>query len=282
MWITVNWPFVVMGVIIVVLIGYLFRIRAINRAEVQVGVDGFTAKLTLQSKERHITEKDFNLINVDEFYADSGIGFVIHKPLSGEWALKKVPLRKIYEEKGFTEGFVESILEKVGLFMKDPKENVHVLTIRRGAAQSIRYTEETMIDGAQLDFEIIKSLLQRAEEIGYDQVIIFAYNKEAVKSRISLLDFFFAESQILGRLGPKRLHLNPENTVFLLDCSALFKKVIYNGELGDHIINNMFLFQENNQYFFEVILSYLQSDDKPPKVWDELRDYLASFRVLTR
>lgn len=286
MWVVANWPVVVMVLmalaIIALLIAYLFKTNAIGKAEVEVGVAAFTAKLKLQSKERQISERDFNQVNLNEFYADSGIGFVMHKPLSEEWELKKATLREIYEEKGFTEEFIESIWGEVSLFIEDPKENVHVLIIRRGAAQSIRYTEETMIDGGQLDFEVIKSLILRAEEIVYDRVAIFAYNKEAVKSRISLLDFFFAESELLKGVGPKRLYVNPENTVFLVDCSALFEKVIYNGELGDHIINNMALFQENNEYFFEVLLSYVQSADKPTKLWDELRDYLASFRVLVK
>lgn len=222
------------------------------------------------------------MVNLNESYSDLDIGFVIRKPLSEGWELKRVTLREIYEEKGFTEEFIEGIWGEVSLYIEDPKENVRVLIIRRGAAQSIKYTEETMIDGGQLDLEVVKSRILRAEEIVYDRVAIFAYNKEAVKSRISLLDFFFAESQVLKEVGPKRLYVNPENTVFLLDCSALFEKVIYNGELGDHIVNNMALFQENNEYFFEVLLSYVQSAEKPTKLWDDLRDYLASFRVLVK
>lgn len=282
MWIEVNWPFVVMGVVIVVLIGYLFKTRAINKAEVEVGVAAFTAKLKLQSQERQISEKDFNQVNLDEFYADSGIGFVIRKPLSEEWVLEEITLGDIYKEKGFTEELIEKMLERESLRIEDPKENVHALMIRRGSAQSIKYTEETVIDGEPVNFEIIKSLTLCAEEIVYDRVAFSAFNKEALKIRMSLLEFFFAESQTLVGLGPKRLHVNPENTVFLLDCSALFERVIYNGELGNHIINNAMLFQENNQYFFEVVLSYVQSADKPTTVWEELRDYLASFRVLAR
>jgi len=282
MWIAVNWPFVAMGVVIVALIGYLFKTRAINKAEVEVGVAAFTAKLKLQSKERQISERNFSLINVDEFYTDSGIGFVIRKPLSGEWVLEEITLVDIYKEKGFTEELIEKMLEGGSLRIEDPKENVHALMIRRGSAQSIRYTEETVIDGEPVNFEIIKALTLCAEEIVYDRVALSAFNKEALKIRMSLLEFFFAESQTLVGLGPKRLHVNPENTVFLLDCSALFERVIYNGELGNHIINNAMLFQENNRYFFEVVLSYVQSADKPTTVWEELRDYLASFRVLAR
>lgn len=286
MWVATNWPVVVIVVMALIIIGlliaYLFKTNAIGKAEVEVGAVGFTAKLKLQSKERQISERDFGLIDPDKFYADSYSGFVIHKPLSEEWVLRKVTLGDIYKEKGFTEEFIKSILERVNLFIEDPEENVHALTIRRGTAQSIRYTEETMIDGAQLDFEVIKSLMLCAEEKVYDHVTIFAYKKEDMKYRISLLDFFFAEAPLARGVGPKRLYVNPENTIFLLDCSALFEKAIYNGEPGDHVINNAMLFQENDQYFFEVIISYVQSDDKPTEVWDELRDYLASFRVLAR
>lgn len=282
MWIEANWYVVVMGVAILALIGYLFKIKVINKAEVEFGAVGFTAKFKLESKERHITERDFNQVNLDEFYVDSGIGFVVRKPVSEEWTLDKITLREIYEEKGFTEQLIEAIREKEGFHIEVLDENVHALMIRRGSAQSIRYTEETVVDGEPVNFEAIKSLTLRAEEKVYDRVALFASNKEAVKARISLLDFFFAESQTLAGLGPKRLYVNPENTVFLLDCSALFEKVVYNEELGDHVINNAMLFQENDQYFFEVIISYVQSDDKPTEVWDELRDYLASFRVLAR
>lgn len=286
MWVTANWPVVVMVVMALIIFGlliaYLFKSNAIGKAEVEVGAAGFTGKLKLQGKERQISERDFNLINLREFYADSDIGFVICKPLSEEWVIKKARLREMCEEKGFTEELIEGLWQHLSNFIEDPNENIHILTARRGTAQYIKYTPETVMAGAHIEPEVLERFLLGAQETIYDQLGILAYSKDAMKTRISLLDFFFAESQAFRGVGPNRLYVNPENTVFLLDCSAFFGRIEYNGELGDHIINNMALFQENERYFFEVLLTYIQSADKPTKVWDDLRTYLASFRVLAK
>lgn len=284
MWITANWPLVVIVVMALIIFGlliaYLFKSNAIGKAEVEVGAAGFTGKLKLESKDRHITERDFNLVNLNEFRVDSDIGFVVRKPFSGEWAIKKATFRQTFEEKGYTEDMIERLLEQISNFIEDPNRNVHILTIRRGKVQTIRYTSETVIDGAHPDPKIIESFLLGGQELNYDQVNFFAYSKHAIKTRTSLLDFFLGESRILGVLGPRRLYVNPENTVFLLDCSASFEAIEYNGELSNHVINNMALFQENQRYLFAVLLSYIQAANKPTKVWDELRAYLSSFRVL--
>lgn len=286
MGLTANWPFVVMAIaiigMVILAIAYLFKRRAVEQAEVEVGVGEFTAKLKLRSGERQIHEKDFNLVNLNEFYADSDIGFVMHKPLSGEWAIKKPSLAETFREKGFTERVIEGLLERISTDISNPNENIRVLIVGRGNAQVVRYTEESVLAGYQLDVEIIEGVLANCEERIYDQLCILAFKKDAFKRKYGLLDLFLSEVQLLERLGPKRLHVNPENTVFLIDCSASAEKIEYNGELGDHILNNMALFQENSGYFFEVIVSYVQAADKPTEVWDQLRDYLNSFRALVK
>ena len=287
MWETANWQIVVMVAMALItfglLIAYLFKTKAIGKAEVEIGTAAFTAKLKLQSSERHITERDFNLVNLKDFYAESGIGYVIRNPISGEWAIKKARFSESLEEKGFTKEAVEFLLGNISNnLIENPDENIHSLVIRKGAAQLIKYTPETIINGRNPDLDIIESALQGGQETIYDQVVVVAYDKDKMKRRIGLLDLFFMEARVFGALGPKRLHVNFENTVFVLDCSAFFGNIEYNGELGDHIINNMALFQENEQYFLEVFLTYVQSADKPTKVWDDLRDYLASFRVLKK
>jgi len=284
MWETANWQLVVMVVMALIIFGpliaYLFKTKAIGKAEVEVGVAAFTAKLKLQSSERHITERDFNLVNLKDFYAESDIGYIVRKPISGEWAIKKARFSELLEEKGFTKKVIEFFLETN--IIENPDENVHSLVIRKGAAQLIKYTAETIINGRSLDLDIIESALHGGQEIIYDQVAVLAYGKDKMKRRIGLLDLFLMEAQALSAMGPKRLHVNSENTVFVVDCSAFFGNIEYNGELGDHIINNMALFQENEQYLLEVFLTYVQSADKPTKVWDDLRDYLSSFRVLEK
>jgi hypothetical protein len=286
MGLTANWPFVVMAIAIVGMvafaIAYLFKSRAVKQAEVEVGVRGFTAKLKLGSGERQIHEKDFNLVNLNEFYADSDIGFVIHKPLSGGWAVKKPSLAETYGEKGLAAAAIEKLLEGLSNDIRNPNENIRVLVIRRGNAQSIRYTEETVIDGQQSDIETLEEVLPSCEEKTHDQLSVYAFKKDAFKRKQGLLDFFLSGAQLYGALGPKRLRVNLENTIFLIDCSAFAEKIEYNGELGDHVTNHMVLFQENNEYFFELVVTYVQAADKPTEVWDELRDYLNSFRVLVK
>lgn len=286
MGLTANWPFVVMAIaiigMVILVIAYLFKRRAVEQAEVEVGVGGFTAKVKLRSGERQIHEKDFNLVNLNEFYADSDIGFVIHKPLSGEWAIKKPSLAETYGEKGFTEEAREKLLEGLSNVISNPNENIRVLIVGRGNAQVVKYTEESVLSGYQLDVEIIEGVLASCEERIYDQFCILAFKKDAFKRKQGLLSFFLSEVQLLDQLGPKRLHVNPENTVFLIDCSASAEKIEYNGKLGDHVLNNMVLFQENSEYFFEVMVAYVQAADKPTEIWDQLRDYLNSFRVLVK
>lgn len=289
MWLTANWPFVVMLIalilVICLLIAYLFRTRAVGKAEVELGAGDFTFKLKLESNERQINEKDFNLVSLNEFYADSDIGFTIHKPLSKEWAIRKPVLQETYEEKGLTEEAIQDLMESVSGDITNPNENVHVLALTRGTVQTIRYTEETVVSGRQLELDTLKTLergLRSCEERGYDQLSIYAFKRDAMKPGWGLLDFFLSGAQLYMALGPKRLHVNRDNTAFLIDCSALMQKIKYNGEVGDHIVNNVVLFQENIDYFFQVIIAYIQAADKPTKVWDELRTYLSSFRVLIR
>jgi len=261
----------------------LFKIKAIGNAEVEVGAGPFTTKLRLRSKERQINEEDFSSVNLNKFYADSDIGFVIRKPLSEEWTIKKLHLREALKERGITQNAVENSLEKLREGIESPNENIRVLVITRGGAQSIRYTEETVVGGQQLNLEILKEiakLLPSCKEMMHDQLSVYACKKDAMKQKRSLLEFFLGWVSTSEGLGPKSLYVNHENSVFLLDCSAFMGKVEYNGEIGDHIMNNMFLYQENKGYFFCVIVSYVQAADKSTKVWDELRDYLNSFRVL--
>jgi hypothetical protein len=282
MGLTANWPFVVMAIVIIGAITYLFKVGAIGKAEIEIGAKGATAKLKLQSKERQINEKDFDSISLNEFYADSDIGFVIHKPLSDEWAIKKPSLVKAYEEKGLKDAAIEEFLKEISSDIRNPNENIRVLIVGRGNAQVIRYTEDSVIDDYQLDVKILEGVFASREERIHDQLTILAFKKDAFKKKQGLLDFFLSAAQLFRALGPKRLHANPENTVFLLDCSAFAEKIEYNGELGDHVINNMVLFQENREYFFEVMVAYVQAAEKPTEVWDQLRDYLNSFRVLVK
>jgi hypothetical protein len=282
MWLTANWPFVVMAIVIIGAITYLFKVGAIGKAEIEVGAKGATAKLKLQSKERQIKEKNFDSISLNEFYADSDIGFVIHQPSSGEWMVKTQSLAETYEEKGLTDAAIEKLLEEISSDIRNPNENIRVLVIRRGDVQSIRYTEETVIDGHQLDIGIVGEVFTNREERRQDQISVLAFKKDAIERKQGLLDFFLSAAQLYRGLGPKKLYVNEENTVFLIDCSAFAEKIEYNGELGDHVINHMVLFQENNEYFFELVVTYIQAADKPTKVWDELRDYLNSFRVLVK
>ncbi len=273
---------VLVVVIVALLIAYLYKRKAISNAEVEVGAAGFTLKLKLQDKERHISESEFGLININDNYADSDIGFVIRKPFSDEWIFKKLSFKELLIERGFVDKAVEYLLDSLGKSITDPNENIHIKSIRRGEAQTFKFTKETLINGILISDKNLKNAqaLTSGEEKSHDLINIFAYNKNAFKTKQSLLDIFLSEVPLISKLGPKKLYVNADNSVFLLDNSAIFEKVIYNGQLGTHITNNMSLFQENNQYFFEVILNYIQSDDKPTQVWDELRDYLASFRVL--
>lgn len=273
---------IIIGIVAILAITYLLKIGVLGKAKAKIGAGPFTFELDMQSKERQISEKDFNkaLVNLNEFYADSDVGFVIHKPFSEEWRIMKLTCREKLKQKGLTDEAIDSW--ETQNVAKDPDKNIHILAIRRGQAQSIRYIKETTENGQQLDLERFGEILARREEVDYDEIIVAAIRKDATKSRIGLIDLFFTESPILTTLGPKKLFANPENTVFLIDCSALFENIEYNGERGDHAINNVMLFQENNEYFFEVMVGYVQTADKPTKVWDELRNYLKSFRVLVK
>ena len=271
MWLTIAAVALVVAVIIVIFL--LFRIRAISRAEFAFGVPGFSGKLKLQSAEREISKEDFNAVNLNDFYADSNIGFVIHKPFSNEWEIQKTTVPELQNWRGVSEE-VRAQLEDVRKF--------ECLVIRRGGAQTIKYTNQTLINDMQIELNKIKRILPKGEETSCDQVIIVTYKKSLIKETSELLVFFLHHVDYVKHLGPKRLFVNPENTVFLLDCSATFKNIEYNGKLGDHVVNNVILCQENDEYFIDVFINYVQSDDKPPKVWDDLRNYLVSFRVLVK
>lgn len=284
-----NWDtLVIVGlvvIIVVLLIAYLFKIKAIGGAEVEVGAPGFTVKLKLQDKERNISESDFALININDNYADSDIGFVIRKPLSDEWSFKTKIYREILKDKGYKDQFIDNYIKILGNTINEPNKNIHVNTFRREGIHTLKYNEKVIINGNPIDkgaIERINSTSTNGEEKNYDQLNIFAYKKDAYKIKKSLLDIFLAEVAFIGTLGPKKLYVNNDNSVFLLDCSAVFENVVYDGQLGTHVVNNMGLYQENKQYIFVIYLSYIQTDDKPTKVWDELREYLASFRVLTK
>jgi hypothetical protein len=122
MWLTANWPFVVMAIVIIGAITYLFKVGAIGKAEIEVGAKGATAKLKLQSKERQINEKDFDSISLNEFYADSDIGFVIHKPLSKEWTIRKLSFKEMLKEKGFAEEAIEAFWDNLSANIRNPNE----------------------------------------------------------------------------------------------------------------------------------------------------------------
>jgi len=276
------WPYI-LGIVFIIacLFAYLFKAGVLGKAKLKLGAAPYVLELDMQSKARQISDRDFKKVNLEEFYVDSDLGFIVRKPVLEGWTVEKMTVAKMYEEKGFTKQITENVLGIKGVATKDPEEDPPALAITSGKAQTIRYTQGTRVDGALLDSSKVRSLLLRFEEIVYDRVSITAFNKEQSDVK-SLLDFFLTVAPFVKGMGPRKLYVNHENTVFLLDCSALFEKIMYNGEHGSHVINNAMLLQENDKNFFGVIVSYVQSDDKPTEVWDELRGYLSSFRVLAK
>ena len=278
-------PFIVLIIAIVAILAitYLFKIGVLGKAKTEIGLSPFTFKLDIQSKDRHITEDDFNKIDIKKFYIDSGIGFVIHQPFSPDWVVISGSIRELWEEKGFSEEVIHFLDDS--FLVTDPANNMSVTRFRRGPKQSIKYCVDTTLNDRPIDleaFDRIREMFRDGEELMYDQIAILAMRKEACKIKLGLLELFAHEMAISASMGPKRLAVNPENTVFLTDCSAIFKNVEYNGQRGDHVINNTFLLQENSDYFFEVIVTYIQAGDKPTRVWNELTNYLSSFRVLAK
>ena len=277
-----SWPFIVLiiALVLILAITYLFKVGVLGKAKARIGASAFTFELDMQSKQRQITEDDFRKIDLNKFYVDSGIGFVIQKPLPPDWVVVRGNIRNLWDEKGFSEQGIQ-FLPYTSL-VTDPTNNTSLTCFRRGPKQSIKYTADSTIDDRPIDLKAIdqiKELYIGSEELLYDQIAIITLRKDAFKTKTGLLELFLSEMAIAASIGPKRLAVNPENTVFLIDCSAIFKNIEYNGQRGDHVINNTVLLQENSDYFFVAILTYAQASDKPTKVWDDLTRYLSSFRV---
>lgn len=285
MWLTANWPFVALGV--VTIIAFVFLVLYLSsraeQAKISIGAGPLSFDVDMRSNERHVTEDDFNKIDPKKFYVDSLTGFVIRQPFSPDWVVIRANVGDLWEEKGFSEEGMQFLNDT--FLVTDPANNTCVTCFRRGSKQSVKYTADTMLNARPIDPEVldqIKEIFEGGEELIYDQIVILALRKDACKIKLGLLDLFVREMAVSQGMGPKRLSVNPENTVLLMDCSAIFKNIEYNGQRGDHVINNTFLVQENSSYFFEIIVTYVQAGDKPPKVWNELTNYLNSFRVLAK
>lgn len=280
-----SWPLTVLIIALVVILAitYLFKIGVLGKAKAQIGVSPFIFKLDMKSKERHITEDDFKKTDLKKFYVDSGIGFAIHQPFSSDWVRVGQNIRELWEDKGFSKKGIQSLDDT--FLVTDPANNTFVTCFRRGSKQSIKYAADTIMNDRPIDPEGVEQaeeIFEGGEELVYDQIAILALRKDACKIKLGLLELFAREMDIVGHLGPKRLSVNPENTVFLMDCSATFRNIEYNGQRGVHVTNNTILLQENSDYFFEVIVTYIQAGDKPASVWNELTNYLSSFRVLDK
>ena len=276
-----NWPLaaVIIALVLAVLLVYLSKTT--KRTSADIGTPEFRFKLSMESKDRHVSEDDLSKIDINRFYVDSGIGFVIRKPFSTEWVAGKGDITKLWQEKGFSQDTIKMLDHE--FLTENPDKNTCLTFLRRGPKQRIKYTAETIVSGHRLEpgaVARIEKVFVHGEELVYDQIVIVAIRKEACKIKLGLLELFVREAGLGASLGPLRLVVNPENTVFLLDYSATFQNIEYNGQRGHHVINNTFLLQENSNYFFEVFLTYVQAGNKPPKVWNELTSYLNSFRVL--
>lgn len=272
MWILIVALIIVAVVIVPIFL--LFKYRRISQAEFELGFPGVTTKLKIKSEERQITKEKFTSVNLKEMHVDSDTGFIIHNPFSDEWKLFKSTLTQLWEDKGYS----KNAMEPLGI----SDEICDVLIIRTDKAQTIKYMEQTLINGISVESfleEVRQRFVEEVKEILYDQVVVMSFKKNP-EENIKLLDFFFIHARYAMAVGPKKLLVNPANTVFLLDCSAKYECIERNGKIGDHIINNVVLCQENDKYFFSVILNYMQVDDKPTTVWESLREYLNSFRVL--
>ncbi len=210
---------------------------------------------------------------------DSRTGFVIKKPNGSNWTIENHKrFGELLVEKGLSRSIIDEYLSQN--LVTDADKNIYPVILRNGERQEVRYTQETIINEEQVDYEGILEAFQGGKEQIYDYIAILPIRKDACKAKLTLIDVFAGELSIARHLGPRTLRTNDDNTVFLIDCSAIFSNIEYNGKLGTHAINNAFLFQENAQFFFEVILAYVQASHKPPSVWEELRELLASFRIL--
>lgn len=263
---------------VVVIVGFLiyllFKNKYISKANFQLGVPGFTTKLSIESDKRYIGQKTFHSINLDEMYVDSNIGFVIHKPFSDEWALTHCSYPELPNWQG--------VNDKIRNELEQLKE-CQCVVISRGITNFITYTENSLVNGQPIDIDVVKEAIPTCTESAPDQIIVISYKKALVAPFAKdLLSFFFASSGFIAGIGPRRLLVNPENTIFVVDCSAKYSNIKSNNKVGDYILNNVVLYQQNEEYFFRVCVNYVQSDDKPTTVWDDLRKYLDSFRVLVK
>lgn len=261
----------IFAAVVIVIIFFLFKYRIIGAAEFELGVPGFTTKLKMQSEQRQMNKEKSASVNPQEMYVDSNIGFIIHKPFSNEWKFIHSTMTHLWEDKGYK----KDTMEPLGI----TNETCDVLISRRGEGHTIKYTGQTMINGEEIILEDIEHLIEEVKEIVYDQVIVLSFKKNP-EDKMGLLDFFLMHARWAMLVGPRKLFVNPDNSVFLLDCSAKFENIECDGKIGDHILNNVTLCLENDKYFFAVVTNYIQVADKPTTVWDDLRKYLESFRVL--
>lgn len=281
-----SWELIILFfliVIIVVLIGFIILSKlGPFTGKAKIGAWPLTFELEMRTEKRQISDKDFSLINVDKFHVNSSIGFVVHKPFSKEWSILEPSKREFLKERGFSKDFIDLQMHD----FPDPDKNIKILIIKRGPIQSVQYTKQTKVDGRRFPSNylgLVKKILLDGQEKTYDQIVIQAINRKIIANELpTLFDVFSFATRETLRFGSKKVFVNRENTVFLLDCSAKFENIKYNGKLGNRVLNNIVLTQENSDYIFLVHVNYVQAPEKPTKVWDELREYLNSFRVLVK
>lgn len=229
--------------------------------------------LTVDLQQIPIPREEADQLDPDEYANTSDLGLVLAQPRAGWSQIEEMTYYDLF--------FEEAALSPLILFSSwigSAWDEQPVCRIRYGEPVQIQYQEGTTENGTPIDLETLRSLIGGDTISHYSQITVLAIDKETAT------DYTLAGIALtwgaLHRGGVNHIVASEESQYILLQATWLLQDVRVDGQKIDLPIERWALFADGPQRYYVVELNYVPSESQPAQVWDDLKAYMDSFRVI--
>jgi hypothetical protein len=296
----------VVRLVLAVLCALAFPEVRSNAASLSIGLAD--KQVAIDTQRLSITPEDAATWDPAKYYVDASLGFVLKKPVSGNWLAPEL-----------LEGAEECLEARSGLLNQTLKEKfqftlqTHPFGPMLQGVEAIRYTtnktlvveltDETTNDIAEeairktveseqilelnlgdqeiekLKKNIRRSALSFEETTFVNELSVYVYDKKRLLGRPvehSLAGFSIF---ILGQTAPKLDQLVADEHAVLAGRRVAIRGVLVNGEIGDFRAERVYMCTESKDRYYVVEIGFSPQTKNSQGIWNDIDKMLRSFAV---
>lgn len=209
-------------------------------------------------------------LDPNAYYVATDTGFVLAQPRPGWGPVEEMTYADLFSEE-------ESALSPLILFYSKVKfawDEQPVYRIRYQEPIRVEYQEGSRENGIAIDIE----QLQNDTPTYYSQITILAIDKDADQG-YTLADIALTWGAF-HRGAVNHILANRNSDYILMQATWRLENVRVGGQNTDLATERWVLCAEGPQHDYLVEIHYVPQADQPQQVWNDLQEYVQSFRVI--